>query len=112
VCAAADISKQPPPVYIEDSGTQTFLNWADSAGIQFPKLKVGDRTTSKSNALLSSCCNSLLLQAHGRATSMVSSHKLMNICSIGQITVLRLPENCNSPPGVYLLPGQQLTPAL
>ncbi|WIA22825.1 hypothetical protein OEZ86_009775 [Tetradesmus obliquus] len=32
-------SKQPPPVYIEDSATQTFLNWATSAGIQFPKLK-------------------------------------------------------------------------
>lgn len=56
VCAAADSSKQPPPVYIEDSATQTFLNWATSAGIQFPKLKVGTTQHHRSaHAVLSSC---------------------------------------------------------
>ena len=30
---------QPPPVYIEDSATAAFLDWARAAGIDFPRLR-------------------------------------------------------------------------
>jgi hypothetical protein len=63
LCAAADSSKQPPPVYIEDSATQTFLNWAKSAGIQFPKLKVGTAHFHNVHDALSSVWDSKSVQA-------------------------------------------------
>jgi hypothetical protein len=63
VCAAADSSKQPPPVYIEDSATLTFLNWATSAGIQFPKLKVGTAHHQCAHTVLSSCLGQQQQQA-------------------------------------------------